>query len=83
VRRGVPWQDPRIGTRLSTRLLLSTGDRLEVAGTIQDVEKRLQNAARSSPGTVAWLEDAESGESVCVNPTHVVTLMPAPDEPGA
>jgi hypothetical protein len=72
-----------IGTRPRTRLLLSTGDRLEVAGTIEDVEKPLQNAVRSSPGTLAWLTDADSGASVCVNPAHVVLLAPAPDEPGA
>jgi hypothetical protein len=70
-----------IGARPCTRVLLSTGDRLEVAGTIEDVEKPLQNAARSSPGTLAWLKDADSGESVCVNPVHVVLLAPAPDEP--
>lgn len=79
----VPWKDPVIGTRPSTKLLLSTGDQLEVAGTIEDVEKPLQNASRSSPGTLAWLKDADSGESICVNPTHVVLLSPAPDEPGA
>ena len=56
---------------------MSTGDRLEVQGTIEDVEKPLQNAARSSPGTLAWLKAADSGEPVCVNPVHVVTLMPA------
>jgi hypothetical protein len=54
-----------------------------VAGAIEDVEKPLQNAARSSPGTLAWLEDADTGESVCVNPAHVVTLTRAPEEPGA
>jgi hypothetical protein len=45
-----------------------------VAGAIDEVEKPLQNAARSSPGTLAWLKDADTGESVCVNPVHVVTL---------
>jgi hypothetical protein len=79
----VPCEDPGIGTRPSTRLLLSTGDRLEVAGTVDDVQKPLENASRSSPGTLARLKDADSGESVCVNPTHVVTLTPAPDEPGS
>ena len=68
--------------RASTRLLLSTGDQLDVAGTLEEVEKPLQNAARSSPGTLARLTDAVSGELVCVNPTHVVTLMPAPERPG-
>jgi hypothetical protein len=72
-----------IDVRPSTKLLLSTGDRLEVAGTVEDVEKPLQNASRSSPGTLAWLKDADSGEAICVNPVHVVLLAPAPDEPGA
>jgi hypothetical protein len=53
-----------------------------VAGTIEAVEKPLQNAARSSPGTLAWLNDAASGESVCVNPVHVVTLTPMTGAPG-
>jgi hypothetical protein len=79
----VPWEDPVIGPRPSTKLLLSTGDRLEVAGTVEDVEKPLQNASRSSPGTLAWLKDADTGEAVCVNPAHVVLLSPAPDEPVA
>jgi hypothetical protein len=70
------------GARPHTRLLLSTGDQLDVAGALEEVEKPLQNAARSSPGTLARLTDAVSGELVCVNPTHVVTLMPAPEEPG-
>jgi hypothetical protein len=54
-----------------------------VAGAIEDVEKPLQNAARSSPGTLAWLNDAATGEPVCVNPAHVVTLTPAPEDPGS
>jgi hypothetical protein len=68
---------PPIDSASSTRLLFSTGDSLEVQGSIQDVEKPLQNAARSSPGTLARLTDADSGEPVCVNPVHVVTLTPA------
>jgi hypothetical protein len=38
------------------------------------VEKLLQNAVRSSPGTLAWLRDADNGELVGVNPAHVVTV---------
>jgi hypothetical protein len=72
---------PSIVPRLSTKLLFSTGDSLEVEGSIEDVEKPLQNAARSSPGTLAWLKDADSGESVCVNPVHVVTLTPVTGVP--
>jgi hypothetical protein len=62
-------------------LCLSTGSRLEVAGPPADVEKSLQNAVRSSPGTLAWLHDANTGEAVAVNPAHVVTLMPAATVP--
>jgi hypothetical protein len=66
-----------IGARPSSRLLLSTGDRLEVEGSPQDVERPLQDAARSSPGTLAWLKDARTGEAVAVNPSQVVTLTAA------
>jgi hypothetical protein len=38
------------------------------------VEKLLQNAVRSSPGTLARLHDADSGEVVGVNPAQVVTV---------
>jgi hypothetical protein len=60
----------------STKLLLINGDLLEVDGLIEDVSKQLQNAARSSPGTLALLTDATNDESVGVNPTHVVTVRP-------
>jgi hypothetical protein len=60
----------------TTKLLLVNGDLLEVAGGIDDVEKQLQNAVRSSPGTIARLTDAGSDEPVGVNPQHVVTVRP-------
>jgi hypothetical protein len=55
-------------------LLLSTGESLEVAGTPDDVGRRLQDAVRSSPGTLAWLQAAGGQELVGVNPVHVVTV---------
>ena len=55
---------------------------MDVDGSIEAVEKPLQDAARSSTGTLAWLKDAGSGESVCVNPVHVVTLTPLSDGHG-
>jgi hypothetical protein len=60
----------------STKLLLITGDQVEVDGSTEDVERRLQDAARSTSGTLARLNDAVSGQAVGVNPTHVVTLRP-------
>jgi hypothetical protein len=63
-----------IASATSTNLLLSTGASLEVAGTLEDVEKLLQDAVRSSPGTLARLQDADSGVIVGVNPAQVVTV---------
>ena len=63
-----------IAAEPSTRLLLSTGATLEVAGTLEDVEKLLQNAVRSSQGTLARLQAVDSGEVVGVNPAQVVTV---------
>jgi hypothetical protein len=60
----------------STKILLITGDQVEVDGSIEDIERRLQDAARSSSGTLARLKDAESSDAVGVNPAHVVTLRP-------
>ena len=60
--------------RPSTKLLLSNGDSVEVAGTPDEVGKLLQDAVRSSPGTLAWLQTAEGDEAVGVNPAHVVTV---------
>jgi hypothetical protein len=62
-------------------LLLGTGDSLEVHGSIGDVQKSLQDAVRSSPGTLARLEDEDTGAAVYVNPLHVVTLTPVDREP--
>jgi hypothetical protein len=70
----------------TTRLLLTTGELLVVEGASRDVEKRLQNAARSSPGTLAWMNEEGTGEDIAVNPSHVVTLRSdeeaAPPAPG-
>ena len=60
----------------TTRLLLPTGELLEVDGASRDVDKQLQNAARSSPGTLAWVTVHGNGEEIAVNPAHVVTLRP-------
>jgi hypothetical protein len=63
----------------TTRLLLTTGELLEVEGSSRDVDKRLQNAARSSPGTLAWMRDRGTDEEIAVNPAHIVTLRPGED----
>lgn len=59
--------------RRTTFVVLTTGDRLELAGEAEQIGRILQDAVRSSPGTLAWLEDAD-GEPVGVNPLQVVTV---------
>jgi hypothetical protein len=58
----------------TTTLLLATGESLELSGELEEVAKALENAARSSAGTLAWLEQAGDGERFGVNPGHVVTI---------
>jgi hypothetical protein len=58
----------------TTTLLLATGEALELNGELEDVAKRLENAARSSAGTLAWFEQAADGERFGINPGHVVTI---------
>jgi hypothetical protein len=60
----------------TTKLLLATGDHLEVEATIDEVIKALENAARSSPGTLARLRQPETGEPLAVNAAQVVTVRP-------
>ena len=58
----------------TTKLLLVTGEQLEVEGTVEDAAKALENAARSSAGTLAWLEETATEEVLGVNPAQVVTV---------
>ena len=60
----------------TTTLLLTTGEALEVNGQLDEVAKKLENAARSSAGTLAWFEQAADGERFGVNPGHLVTVRP-------
>ncbi len=59
-----------------TRILLATGELLEVEDSFDAVVKALENAARSSAGTLAQLAEAGSGERVAVNAAHVVLVRP-------
>jgi hypothetical protein len=49
-----------------------------VRGTLEEVQKRLQDAVRSSPGSLALLTDASTGERIGINPAHVVTVRQEP-----
>jgi hypothetical protein len=62
----------------STKLLLVTGETIEVAGRLEQIAKQVEDASRSSAGALAWFEQP-SGTRLAVNPAHVVTIQ-AEDE---
>jgi hypothetical protein len=59
-----------------TTLVLATGDHLEVDASYDEVIKELENAARSSHGTLARLRQPGTGEPLAVNVGQVVTIRP-------
>jgi hypothetical protein len=60
-----------------TTILLATGDQLELDAPLEEVVKSLENAARSSAGTLARLTLVEGDEPVAVNAAHVVMVRSA------
>ena len=61
---------------MTTKLLLATGDQLELEASLDEVVKELENAARSSAGTLARLTQAGTGEPIAVNGAKVVAVRP-------
>ena len=59
----------------ATRLLLVTGETIEVAGGLEQVAKQVEDASRSSAGALAWFERTGGGH-LAINPAHVVSLQP-------
>ena len=47
---------------------------MDVAGSPQEAAKLLQDAVRSSPGTLAWFDDVRDATPIGVNPAHVVVV---------
>jgi hypothetical protein len=60
----------------TTKLILTTGDELVVDASLDEVVKELENAARSSVGTLARLKQAGTGERLAVNGAQVVAVQP-------
>ena len=58
-----------------TKLLLVTGETIEVAGEVDEVAKQVEDASRSSAGALAWFERTAGGR-LAVNPAHVVAIRP-------
>ena len=63
----------------TTRLLLVTGDELEVDGSLDKVAKELENAARSGSGTLARITETATRQEMGVYPAQVVTVIPGKD----
>jgi hypothetical protein len=60
----------------TTTLLLATGAEVEVEAPLDKVVKQLEDAARSSAGTLARLTEAGTGEPIALNAAHVVAVRP-------
>jgi hypothetical protein len=55
-------------------MLLATGEQLIVNGSLDEVARQLENAARSSLGTLAWFHEATADERIGVAPAQVVSI---------
>ena len=53
---------------------LLSGDVFTVEGTLDEVEKRLSDAARSGQARLAWFKEHGAESSVGINPVHVAAL---------
>ena len=53
---------------------LVDGDLLTVEGNMEEVEKKLSDAARSGQSRLAWFTEHGTDASVGVNPVHVASL---------
>ena len=58
----------------TANLHMANGERLNVNGTLEEVEKTLSDAARSGQSRLAWLTDADTKTPVGVNPAQVSTI---------
>jgi hypothetical protein len=61
---------------LTTKLLLVTGTEVEIDAPLDKVVKELEDASRSSAGTLARLRQAGTGEPIALNAAHVVAVRP-------
>lgn len=60
-----------------TEIFLVGGERLSVLGDPKDVEATIIAAARGSIMQLAWVAEVVTGESIAINPEHVMMLRGA------
>jgi hypothetical protein len=58
----------------TAEIRLLNGDVFAVDGTVEEVEKKLSDAARSGQSRLAWFTELGTDASLGVNPDHVATL---------
>jgi hypothetical protein len=55
-------------------ITLPSGETLTVEGSLDEVEKRLSDAARSGQSRLAWFKERGKDDAVGINPAHVVAV---------
>jgi hypothetical protein len=60
-----------------TEVLVVGGERFRVLGRPDEVETKILEAARGSLMELVWLTEVESGQSLGLNPQHVVAVRPS------
>jgi len=53
---------------------LVNGDAFTVEGTLEEVESRLSDAARSGQSRLAWFTEHGTDGSIGIHPAHVASL---------
>jgi uncharacterized protein YndB with AHSA1/START domain len=61
----------------TTDVFVVGGERFRVRGTPDEVERKVLDAARGSLMVFVWLIEDASGQSLGLNPEHVVALRPS------
>jgi hypothetical protein len=57
-----------------TEITIDGGERHRVEGTVKEVEQLILDAARGSIMEFAWFTEVRTGETLGINPEHVVML---------
>lgn len=60
-----------------SEIRLGDGETYTVSGALEDVEKKLSDAARSGQARLAWFTDPGTEEPIGINPAHVASLRPS------
>ena len=70
------WARPRAyhGSVGTAEIKLLSGDVFTVEGTLEEVERKLSDAARSGQSRLAWFTEHDTDGRIGVNPAHVATL---------